>query len=48
MYLAVVSLRPMFSQFILDNNNATTTRTNLALVTGRWWLSGEPEQVHKN
>jgi hypothetical protein len=42
MYIAVVSLRPMF---ILDTN---TNRNNAVTrkVTGRWWLSDEQEQVH--
>jgi len=43
--IAVVSLRPMFRQFVIDNNNTNTTRTN-HLVTGRWWLSGEREPDH--
>jgi len=44
MFLAVVSLRPMFSLFHCDNNtndNNTVTKA----VTGRWWLSGEHEKV---
>jgi hypothetical protein len=35
----------MSKQFVHDTNNTNrTTRTDV--VTGRWYLSGEPEQVH--
>jgi hypothetical protein len=44
MFPAVVSLREMFSQFLVDINNTNrTTRTHT--VPGRWYLSGEQEQV---
>jgi hypothetical protein len=33
--------------FILDTNTNDNTTVN-PIVTGRWWLSGEHEQVHKN
>jgi hypothetical protein len=35
----------MFNQPVhVTNNTNRTTRTDV--VTGRWYLSGEPEQVH--
>jgi len=43
----VVSLRPMFPQFIRDTNtNENNTVTHR--VAGRWWLSGEHDEVHTN
>jgi hypothetical protein len=41
MYVAVVSLRPMFILDTTTNDNTTVTH----FVTGRWWLSDEDEQI---
>ena len=47
MNITVVSLRAMFSQFIVDTNNTNrTTRTHT--VPGLWYLSGEQEQAHSS
>ena len=40
----MVSLRPMFILDTTTNDNNAVTR----FVTGRWWLSGEHEQVYKH
>ena len=45
MNITVVSLRAMFSQFVVDTNN-TNRNTRTHTVTGRWYLSGEQEQAH--
>ncbi len=45
MYAAVVSLRPMFGLFTVGTTNNDHTNTRTTLVTGRWRLLDEHEQV---